>query len=1141
MRYIFIDCVLDTQLHLLSRGGRYLRLRPKVFQVLTYLLAHRDRVVSKQELCDQVWAAQAVSDAVIENCIKAVRRAIGDDGRAQRLIETQYGYGYRFVASVTVSPEMHSGTACDDAPLAEQKIVTVLCCVSTRMPMRARHHPEVSYQRLLALDDIVRSEVERYGGMLQSTTGDRLVAIFGTPMAQEDHAQRAMLAALGIRQQLREQWHTFAAMSAEPLRVRMGLHTGRAAVIESGTSAAPGTALVGDTVAQAVALQERAAPGSIVCSEVTARLLRQAGRLVAVPPLPVTGQAASVHAYTLLGRAVRHGPVPLAVTPFVGRTHELAALHAAWTQIEAGQGHVVGIVGEPGMGKSRLVQEFRRSLRGGPHTYVRGRCMSYGQVTPYQSVLTLLRHACRITDADRPVAIAAKVHRRLCELGMEPAAAPYLLHLLGGETEPERLAGMSPEERKARTFAILLQMSLNACRDRPLVLEIEDLHWLDASSEDCLTWLAERLVSVPILLLLTYRPGYRSPWIDKSYTTQVALSRLTSHDSTQVVQALLPPRQRSEAVIQEIVAKAGGNPFFLEELAQTVLERGTAQPTLTLPDTIHAVLTTRIDRLPPLVKRVLQTGAVIGREVPYSLLEAITTLPRDNLGQSLAHLQAAELLHETRLVPESIYTFKHVLTQEAAYHSLLPSTRQQLHQQIAHVLEVRFPESTTTQPELLAHHYTEAGLSETAMAYWQRAGQRAVEHSAHVEAITHFRQGLELLYTLPVTPERDQRELALQRSLAVLLSIRYSATREVEDAYARAVELCRQVGNTQELFPVLYGLRRFYKKRGKLQRARELGEQLLTLAQGQHDPVLLLCGHYALGDTLLWLGAFQAARTQLECGMTYYDPQRSGRYIFPDGSAAPGPVCLGSLSWTLWYLGYPEQALQRSHAALTLAYELGHPVSLGIALTCAATLHMFRQEWQMLRERAEALWALAAKHGFAQQMASATRYRGIALFWQGQITEGIAQIQQGLAALQTMRTQEGRASQLAWLAQTYGHTGQPEEGLCLIDEAMAATHDTEERSAQAHRYRIKGELLLLQPRPDSTQAESCLQQALAIARQQHAKSLELQAALPLCRLWQQQGRRENARQLLAPLYGWFIEGFETPDLQEAKALLEELG
>ena len=234
MRYIFSDCVLDTQRHILSRSGRHLRLRPKVFQVLMYLLAHRDDVVSKQELCDQVWAAQAASDAAIENCIKAVRRAIGDNGRAQCLIETQYGYGYRFVAAVTVSPETHSGTARDDAPLAEQKIVTVLCCASTRIPMRDRHHPEVSHQRLPAMDDIVRSEVERYGGILQPATGDRLVAIFGVPMAQEDHAQRAMLAALGIRQQLREQGHTLAAVSAEPLRVRMGLHTGRAAIGESG-------------------------------------------------------------------------------------------------------------------------------------------------------------------------------------------------------------------------------------------------------------------------------------------------------------------------------------------------------------------------------------------------------------------------------------------------------------------------------------------------------------------------------------------------------------------------------------------------------------------------------------------------------------------------------------------------------------------------------------------------------------------------------------------------------------------------------------------------------------------------------------------------------------------------------------------
>src|SRR3989454_570594 len=526
-------------------------------------------------------------------------------------------------------------------------------------------------------------------------------------------------------------------------------------------------------------------------------------------------------------------------TPLVGRAQELATLHAVWADVTKGQGHVVGVVGEAGMGKSRLVAAFRAGLRHEPHAYVQGHCVSYGQAMAAQPVLTLLRHACGITESDGPAVMAAKVQHRLHELGLDPAvAAPSLLHLLGSASASARLAGRSPDEDQASTFAVLMQLSIHSSQRRPLVIEVEDLQWIDATSEAWLAVLVERLAGMRILLLVTFRPGYHPPWMGKSYATQVALSRLTPHDSAQVVHALLPAPQMSPVLLHEIVTKADGNPFFLEALNRSVAEQGTPHTPLVLPDTVHAVLTARMDRLAPVTKRVLQTAAVIGKEVPFSLLAAVTTLSKEALSQSLAQLQAAELLHETCLVPESVYTFKHVLIQETAYHALLESTRRQHHLQIAQVLAERFATTAAQQPAWLAHHYTEAGSAEHAIPYWQQAGQRAVDRSVHAEAIAHFAQALALLGTLPETPARARQELTLQCSLGVQLATRGAATPEVERTYARALALCQQVGHAQELFPVLYGLSRLSKKRGMLQRARDLGEQLLVLAQQQGDVAL---------------------------------------------------------------------------------------------------------------------------------------------------------------------------------------------------------------------------------------------------------------------------------------------------------------
>jgi predicted ATPase len=826
----------------------------------------------------------------------------------------------------------------------------------------------------------------------------------------------------------------------------------------------------------------------------------------------------------------------------VGRAHELHTLQALLAQAEEGWGQVVGVVGEPGIGKSRLVYEFHRSLHGRAVTYLAADCVSHGTITPYLPILALLRHNCGLTERDASATIAAKVRTSLAEVSLTPeAGVPYLLHLLGVSPGTEGLAGLSPQTIKARTIEILVQLAVQGAQRRPLVLEVENLHWIDPSSEEVLGALVEQLVGARILLLLTYRPGYRPPWIDKSYATQLALTRLAPQDSRQVVQAIVRTAPVPDAMMQVILTRAEGNPLFLEELAHTVAEQGGSRRSAEVPTTLQTVLASRIDRLPPEAKHLLQLAAVIGKDVAVPLLEAIVGLPPVALQQGLAHLQGGELLYDTTQVAGRTVTFKHALIREAAYQSLLRSTRQEYHHRIAQALEARFPETAETQPELVAHHYTEADLSAQAIPYWQRAGRRALERSANLEAAAHLTKGLELLATMPNTPERLRHELDMLTSLGPALTITSGpGSPSVEQVYTRARELCQQVGEPRQLFPVLWGLWRLSNYREELQKAGELGKQLLTLARQVQDRALLLEAHHALWPTLFYLGELAAARRHLEQGMALYDPQQHRSHAFLYGGHGPGLCCHSYIAFTLWALGYPDQALKSGDKMLTLAQELAYPKSLADAFSAAVVLRQFLRQRQAVLQTAEALIALATEQGNALQLARGMILRGWALFALGQRTEGLMQMRQGLAALQTTGGEVRRPLFLALLAEAYGGIGQIEEGLHVLAEALAAVEKTGGRFYEAELYRLKGELLLTQALPDEDHAETCFRHALHVTRRQQAKSLELRAAMSLSRLWQQQGKHAEAHELLASIYDWFTEGFDTADLQEARALLAEL-
>ena len=615
-----------------------------------------------------------------------------------------------------------------------------------------------------------------------------------------------------------------------------------------------------------------------------------------------------------------------------------------------------------------------------------------------------------------------------------------------------------------------------------------------------------------------------------------------------MVQQLTDGKALPTEVLAQVVAKTDGVPLFVEELVKMVLESGLLReeadryvltgplPPLAIPATLQDSLMARLDRLVT-ARAVAQLGAVLGREFAYELLRAVALMDEATVQQGLAQLVEAELLYQRGRPPQARYVFKHALIQETAYQSLLKSTRQQYHQRTAQVLAERLPEVGETQPELVARHYTEAGLSAQAIPYWQRAGQQAALRSANSEAVQHLTKGLDLLATLPETAERTRQELDLQRTMGpALMALKGAASPEVEQTYTRAWQLCQQVEDMPHLPQILIGLARFYTVKGALERARALGEQLLQLAQHRQERGLLLVAHRQLGTILFFQGELLLARAHVEQGISLYDPQHHHALTLLY-NRDPGVNCLNSLSLILWVLGYPSQALRRSHEALTLARQFSHPFTLAHALIYAAMLHKNRREGQLAQEGAEAGTALAREHGFAQWVPQGAIVHGWALAVQGRAEESLRQIRQELAAHQATGSVSGRPWMLVLLAEVCEWTGQTEEGLCAINEALVAPG---ERFTEAERHRLKGQLLLRQAAADGAEAEASFHQALDIARRQQANRWELRAAMSLSRLWQQQGKRAEARELLAPIYGWFTEGFDTADLQEAKVLLEEL-
>ncbi|MBI3303954.1 MAG: AAA family ATPase [Deltaproteobacteria bacterium] len=1080
----------------------------------------------------------------------------------------------------------------EQIPAERRQLTVMFCDLVGSTALSEQIDPEELREVVRAYQEACAAVIRRSDGYIAQYLGDGLLVYFGYPLAHEDDAQRAVRAGLGIVteiQQLDTQLQQTVEVIRElPLQVRIGIHTGLVVIGEMGRGGKREDMALGDTPNIASRLQGIAQPNTVVISPATYRLTQGFFACRALGPYTLKGISSPLEVYQVLSESGAQSRFEVAVTtgltPLVGREQEVRFLLERWEQAQEGMGQVVLLNGEAGIGKSRLVQVLKDRVASEAHARVEYRCSPYYQNSALYPVID---HLQRLLQSGREASPEEKLHKLEEVLEQAGLALPEVMPLFASllSLQPDSSTGhaprfplpvLTPQRQRQKTLEALLAWLLKEAERWPVLLIGEDLHWADPSTLEFLSLLLDQSSTARILIVLAFRPHFSPPWATRSHITQLPLGRLGRKQVEVMVERVTGGKALPAEVLQQVVAKTDGVPLFVEELTKMVLEsvgatgRSPLQP-LAIPATLHDSLMARLDRLAT-AQEVAQLGATLGRDFSYELLQAVSPFEETELQKSLATLVQAELLYQRGLPPRATYFFKHALIQDAAYQSLLKSTRQQYHKQIAQVLEERFPETRETRPELLAYHYTEAGFREQAIPYWQRAGERAIGYSANMEAIGHLSKELELLRALPDTPERIQQELRLQIALgAPLVATKGYAAPEVERVYARARELCQQLGETPQLSPVLLGLWVFYLTQAELQTAHELGEQLLSVAQRQQDPARLLWAHMALGATFYSRGELGPARAHLEQGIVLYDPQKRRPHTFR-AVQDPQVACLSYASHVLWYCGYPDQALKRSHEALALAQELSHPYSLAIALSFAAMLHQFRRERQATQERAEATIAVCTDQEFPYWLTWGTILKGWVLAEQGKGEEEIAQIRQGMAANQATGAKLWRPCFLTLLAEAYGEVGQAAEGLTLLAEALTEGHKTGERIYEAELYRLKGELSPKSRQvadksktsqdksgvrsPESRQvktsqdksevqsleseAEEYFRRAIDVARSQSAKSLELRATMSLSRLWQQRGKQEEARQMLAEIYGWFTEGFDTPDLKEARALLEEM-
>jgi predicted ATPase/class 3 adenylate cyclase len=1059
---------------------------------------------------------------------------IASIGHRRRLLDAIAALGNRRAAA---EESLASSPALGASGEAERRQLTVMFCdLVGSTALAARLDPEDLREVYAAYHSAVADVVRSFDGFVAKYMGDGVLVYFGYPRAHEDDADRAVRAGLGIIDAV-------GRLDVKPvqLQARVGIATGLVVVGDLiGAGSAQEQSVVGETPNLAARLQALADPGAVVIAAGTRRLVGDLFEFRDLGAVEVKGIAAPVSAWRVLRpstvasrfEALRGS----ALTPLIGRDEEIDLLLRRWARAKAGDGQVVLISGEPGIGKSRITAELEERLQAEPHVRLRYFCSPYHQDSALFPFVDQLGRAAEFAREDSPALKLEKLATLLARAEPSDEDVALLADLLSmPASERHPLPNLSPQRKKDRTLETLIHQLEGLARRQPVVMVFEDAHWIDPTSRELLDLAVERVRRMPMLLVVAFRPEFQPPWTGQPQVTTLALNRLDRHDRTALIAQIAGDKALPAEVVDQIAERTDGVPLFVEELTKSVLESGV--PQVEIPTTLHDSLMARLDRLES-VRRVAQIGAAIGREFSYPLLRAVSHLSEDELQTALGRLVASELVFQRGMPPGAIYSFKHALVQDAAHGSLLRSARQQLHARIAEALEAHSPELIDSQPELFAQHYTEAGLAEKSAVFWGMAGHRSAARSAMAEAAAQLQKGLDQLALLPDIPERQRQQLEFCSALgAALNAVKGFAAVETGHAFARARELWEQLGSPSEFLGVPYGQSRHHMFRGEFDLQHRLDEDLLRLSRQRNDSAGLVLGYDSSGRNLMLRGRFAASRSDLEAGLALYDPTSHHSLVHQVG-IHPHLVSLGYLGIVLFCLGFPDEALVRSNANTAEARKLAHPPSLVAALSLGNRLLFLGGGNVALHEQADQVLAVATEQGFPHWRADGMVHCGWVRIKSGDVAEGTSLLHGGSAAYRATGAELWVPYHIALVARAFEIAGQFEEALTQVDEALQIVARTGERWFAAELYRHKGQLLLRQGHSEAAEELYC--KALAIAQEQEAKMWELRAAASLARLRRDQDRRAEARDLLAPVYGWFTEGFDTRDLKDAKALLNQL-
>lgn len=1032
----------------------------------------------------------------------------------------------------------------------ERRHLTVMFCdLLGSTELASRVDPEELREIIASYHNAATEVVVRFGGHVAQYLGDGLLVYFGYPQAHENGPERAVLAGLAILEAITNLNGHIVKAGGPVLAARIGIHSGSVVVSKSATK---GAEIFGDVPNIASRVQNAAAPGTVFITESVHQLVSGLFVVEDRSSHTLRGVAHSIHLYHVIQRSGVRGRLFAAgrtLSPFTGRQEDLGHLLSRWDLAREGEGQVVLVMGEAGIGKSRLIQRFREQIAGTPHIWVDCAAAALHQNTPFFMVTDLIQQAVQWrgeqTDQERLAGLETSLELAGLRLDESLPLLATLVKLEVPASYPP--LDLPPDQQRKRLLATIAAWAFGTARMQPTVIVAEDLHWADPSTLEAIQLLAEQGSQAQLLLICTARPEFRTPWPLRAHHSVLVLNRMSARDVQEMVANLAAQMARPPGhLVEVVVERSGGVPLFVEELTRLMLANSAKSPaSRQIPETLQDLLMARLDRLGDAAREAAQVASVVGNEFSWELLGAVTELDGEKLSEALGTLTNADLLLAHGSPPDATYRFRHALIHDSAYQSLLRTKRTHFHRLIAETLERQFPKISQAEPQTVAHHYTEANLAEQAIPKWQIAGQTAVERSANAEAVSHFTKSLDLLETLPQSLERFQQELALQLALGTpLIAAKGFASPEVGKVYARARELCQRAGEVPELFPVLWGLWVFYTARSDHKVARELAEQCLRLAEGAGNSDLLLEGHHALGVTLSGLAQFEPALEHLNYVIDNYDPARHGLFAFHYGQD-PKVVCLSQAAWILWICGRPDQALKRNEEAIALARASSHPYSLAAALSFGATVHQLCRDYLAARDCAEAAISLSAEKQFAQWLPWGMVMRGWSMTESGQIAEGIVRMREGIAGFRATGADVMVPYFLGLLAEACEKAGQYSEGLEAIAEAQVVVDRGGECWWEPELYRVKGLLTLrsgeqssfiLEPREA---AQRCFQEARERAARCNGKSLELRAAMSLARLAQAPEQRADARRMLTGIYNSFDEGLRSPDLREARMLLDE--